>query len=104
MLGHQGHGFAVAALDDGADGIVNFAGEPVGAIVAGHQVAAQEDLLVSGFEGHLAQITHAEAGDHLAGNGGHLLDVASGSCGHLGVAEDHGLSGSTAKGPHDAGP
>ena len=40
----------------------------------------------------------------MAGNGGHLLDVASGSSGHLGVAEDHGLSGSTAKGPHDPGP
>ncbi len=59
--------------------------------------------LVAGFQGELADVTHAETGHHLAGDRGHLLDVAAGAGGHLGMAEHHILGGPSAQGTHDAG-
>ena len=103
MRGHQLHRVGIAVLHHLAHGQINAGGGGIGAVAAGHQVAAQEHLLVAGFQGELPHFAHAETGNHLAGDRGHLLNVATGAGGHLGVAEHHILGGTAAKGTHDPG-
>ena len=103
MFCHQFHGLGVTALHDLAHRIVDLAGKAIGAVVTGHQITAEKHLLVAGFKGHLAQIAHAKAGHHLAGDGGHLLDVTAGTRGDLGVAKYHIFGGTAPQGTHDPG-
>ena len=85
-------------------GIINFAGQTIRAIAAGHQVPPQEYLLVAGLKGHLAQITHAEASHHLAGDRGNLLDVTAGTGCDFSMAEDNLFRCPTTQGSHNSGP
>ena len=93
---HQGNGFGIAVLHYRAHGAVDAVGDGVGNVTAGHQIAAQKNLLVAGFQGKGAQVTHAKAGDHLTGHRSHLLNIAAGTGGDFGMTKDHIFSGATA--------
>src|ERR1035437_9995200 len=70
----------VGHLDDAANLIVDFAGDFVGVVGLGGELAAEERLAVVVAEDARAELlAHPEAHDHLLGRRGHLLDVVGGA-------------------------
>src|SRR4051794_30282333 len=69
-------GAAVGVLDDAADLVVDLAGDLVGVVGLGGELAAEEGLRVVVAEDARPELlAHPEAHDHLLGGGGDLLEV-----------------------------
>ena len=97
LVGRQDlHRPGVAAVDDGADLLVDLLGDLVGVVALLADLATEEDHLLALAEGERAELlAHAELGDHAPGQVGGLLDVVRGA--GRGVAEDELLGGVAAE-------
>src|SRR4051812_12002102 len=90
-------GAAVGVLDDAADLVVDLAGDLVGVVGLGGELAAEEGLRVVVAEDARAELlAHPEAHDHLLGRGGDLLEVVRRARGDL--VEDDLLRGAATEG------
>src|SRR3954452_2997342 len=87
----------VCVLDHPADLVVDLAGDLVGVVGLGRELAPKEGLRAIVAEDAGAEpLRHAEAHDHLLGGLGHLLEVVRSAGGDL--AEDDLLGGAAAQG------
>src|SRR4051794_17740114 len=97
VVGEDVLGALVRRLDDAADLVVDLAGDLVGVVGLGRELAAQERLAVVVAEDARAEaLAHAEAHDHLLGRRRDLLEVVGGAGRDL--AEDDLLRGAAAEG------
>ena len=60
--------------------------------------------MVASLERQRTQVTHAEAGHHLPGHAGHLLNIATGTGGDFSVTKNDVLSSAAAESAHDSSP
>ena len=79
-----------------ADLLVDGSGSVFGEVAFGGDIAAKEHAPLAAAQGNGPKaITHAEAGDHLTGDTGHLLEIVGGTGGDFVFAVDD-LFGDTA--------